>query len=293
MSDAEGSGRLDKKLKLGEVELRVADLNRSLAFYQQDLGLEVLEHQNDRVALGSGESSAQVLVRLQEHPGAVRKPRNSTGLYHYAVLLPERQHLAQVLNHMLERGTPLQGASDHLVSEALYLADPDGNGIEIYRDRPRSQWSFEGDELRMATLPLDLEDLLTEADDGGGSFEMPGRARIGHVHLHVADLERDERFYSDLVGFEVMTRYGGQASFLSEGGYHHHLGINTWAGRGAPPPPIDAVGLIRFNVQLSSDDARHALAGRLEQGGVKSDSRDGSLEVEDPSGNRCRFYVEG
>lgn len=291
MSETQGRGHLDKNLQMGAVELRVSDLSRALAFYQDDLGFEVVDQQNGGAALGSGEAPANVIVRLREHSGAGPKPRNSTGLYHYAVLLPERRHLARVLAHMLERETPLQGASDHLVSEALYLADPDGNGIEIYRDRPRSEWSFRDNELSMATLPLDLEDLLTEAGGDRGQFEIPGGSRIGHVHLHVADLEQAERFYSDLVGFEVMTRYGSQASFLSEGGYHHHLGINTWAGRGAPPPPPDAAGLIRFNVQLSSQGAVHALAERLENGGVEFDHGDGSLVVDDPSGNRSRFYV--
>lgn len=286
-----GTGKLDPGLRMDAVELRVADLERALSFYQNALGFTVVDRQGGRVSLGPSGSSRSIVVRLQEHPGAVPKPRNSTGLYHYAVLLPGRRDLAEALKHLLDRETPLQGASDHLVSEALYLADPDGNGIEIYRDRPRSEWQFDQGDLRMATLPLDVEDLLTEAGDGPAEFQMPSGTSIGHVHLHVASLEQAEAFYSDLVGFQIMTRYGRQASFLSEGGYHHHLGLNTWAGQGAPPPPPNAAGLVRFNMRLSSVEALEDLAARLEAGGVEFDSSPTSLVVSDPSENRSRFYV--
>lgn len=285
------SGNLDADLEMGPVDLRIADLERSIDFYQRAIGLVVLDKGDDWAELGPEGEAGNVVVSLHEHPGARPAPRNTSGLYHFAILVPDRQALGRALRNLLERETPLQGASDHLVSEAIYLADPDGNGIEIYRDRDREEWVFDQDELRMATLPLDVSDLLRTADGAAQPFTMPHGTQIGHVHLHVGSLPAAEHFYIELVGFELVTRYGRQAAFLSEGGYHHHLGLNTWAGEGAPPPPLDAAGLISFTVVLSSQHALEGLESRLTAASIEFSRGDDTLDVRDPFENLCRFRL--
>ena len=187
------------------------------------------------------------LVVLHGDPAAPPRPARSTGLFHMAFLLPERLDLAHALLRLAERGWPLTGASDHLVSEALYLSDPDGIGIEIYRDRPREEWSVEDGQVRMATLPLDLDD-VARAAQGPAPPRAPEGTRMGHVHLNVADLGTAEAFYAGELGFDVTARNYPGALFLAAGGYHHHIGANTWRGEGAPPPPPGAVGLRRFTI---------------------------------------------
>lgn len=292
MDNQEQHVLLDPGLRMGLVSLRVSDLTRSVRFYETELGLRTHETHDSFAALGPAGQSAEILVTLQEETGASAKPPGTTGLYHYAILLPERRDLARALRQLLDQETPLQGASDHLVSEAVYLADPDGNGIELYCDRPRSEWQFGGADLRMATLPLDVPGLLAQASHDEDTFVMPGGTRIGHVHLHVSDLDRAEAFYSTVIGFDVMMRYGSQASFLSQSGYHHHLGLNTWAGRGAPPPPPEAVGLLEFRLCLSSAAALERLARRLQEWDVPFERSPSTLATQDPSGNRLRAYLQ-
>ena len=238
--------RLPDAAHIGGAHLRVIDLDRALGFYRDTLGFAVVDQQDDTVALASSPDAAPIL-RLTEHPDAIRKPQRSTGLYHVAILLPSRAALGKMLRRLLELNYPLQGASDHLVSEALYLADPDGNGLEIYRDRPRREWRMDGDSVAMATEALDVEGVLADADTTAWTGIAPDTV-IGHVHLHVSDLARSEQFYSGLLGLDVVQRSYPGALFLSAGGYHHHLGVNTWAGR--MPPPANAVGLESFTVTI-------------------------------------------
>src|SRR5574341_1976790 len=224
--------------RLGSVHLTVSDLDRSLQFYGSALGLRTRRREEAVAELGTGTAS---LLILWERAGAKPRPRHTSGLYHFAILLPSRADLARALQRLLEARYPIDGASDHLVSEAVYLADPDGNGIEIYADRSRRALPVRDGQLRMDTLPLDLEDLMNEVQAGPpAATGLPEATRIGHIHLHVADLATAEAFYRDVLGFDLMVRYGSSASFLSAGGYHHHIGVNTWAGAGAPPPPPDA-----------------------------------------------------
>jgi catechol 2,3-dioxygenase len=176
----------------------------------------------------------------------------------------------------------LQGVADHGVSEALYLADPDGNGIEVYRDRPREQWPVVNGQLRMGADPLDVDEIL--AEDGDGRGLAPGTI-VGHVHLHVSHLDEAQRFYVDVLGFEVMQRYGPSALFVSAGGYHHHIGLNTWAGVGAPPPPSGAIGLQYFVVTLPGASARAAVEDRLRAANVPIESTPDGLLVHDPARN--------
>jgi catechol 2,3-dioxygenase len=277
---------------IGPVHLTVADLQRSLAFYADTLGLEPFENGSDSVSL-SPRGGAPV-IRLTAVPGATPKPSRSTGLYHYAILLPSRRDLGLVLRRLFETRRAVQGASDHGVSEAVYLADPDGNGMEIYRDRPRDEWPIENGELSMVTEAFDADGVLDEVSGHDYQWEgLPPETRIGHVHLHVADLAQAERFYVDMLGFDLMQRYPPgpaatgrpSAAFLSYGGYHHHVGVNTWAGVGAPPPPSGAAGLRYFTLALPSADALQRMLAHLRQAGVTTEERDGGFLVRDPSQN--------
>jgi catechol 2,3-dioxygenase len=212
---------------IGTVALTVSDVDRSRTFYERAIGLRATELDDGKLALGvAGE---RPLIELRGDSSAPRLNRRAPGLYHLAILVPTRLDLAFALARLAQERWPLDGASDHLVSEALYLSDPDGNGIEIYRDRPRRDWPRAGDELRMATLPLDLDDVLTEL---GAATELQVAAAsattIGHVHLQVADLAQAEAFYHGLLGFDVVVRGFPSALFVSAGGYHHHVGLNTW-----------------------------------------------------------------
>jgi catechol 2,3-dioxygenase len=229
------------------------------------------------------------LVQLHPAPDAPLPDPRATGLFHQAFLVPTRRDLALALVRLARAGWPLTGASDHLVSEALYLSDPEGNGIEIYRDRPREQWPREGDGVRMDTLPLDLEGVLGELDgDPGDPGPMPEGTRIGHVHLKVADVPATEAFYSGVLGFDVMAHMPS-ASFMSAGGYHHHLGANVWHSRGGQPPPPGARGLRSFEIVLPSAGDVAAAEGRLQDAGVETARSDGDVVAADPSGNRLRL----
>jgi catechol 2,3-dioxygenase len=267
----------------GAVRLRVGDLDRQHAFYERAIGLRTLGEAKGSVKLGVDGTTVVELVSI---PSASPRPPGTTGLFHLAILVPGRPALAQSLARIAGAGGRLTGASDHLVSEALYLNDPEGNGIEIYRDRPRSEWRYDGGNLQMSTLPLDLDGLVaelpgTESQDSG----MSAGTRIGHVHLNVADLEEAESFYAGLLGFEVTVRGYPGALFLSTGGYHHHLGLNTWAGAGAPAPPRDSRGLVWFELAVKDAAALDETRARLEGAGVEVDAGDDGLRTSDPSGN--------
>lgn len=268
--------------RIGTVALFVSDLSRSLAFYQEHLGFRILAQQRDEATLGV---ENEALLHLREKPGA-RAVRGVSGLYHFAILMPNRLELARILRNFAEKETPMQGFSDHKVSEALYLADPDRNGIEVYRDRPRSEWPYNDGKLMMATDPLDLEDILSELPPDDGAWNgLPAGTTIGHIHLHVSNLEREENFYRVVLGFDLVTRYPPSASFLSAGGYHHHIGINVWAGNGAPPPPPDAVGLRWYTIDLPSKEAREDVEQRVRSAGVEIEAHEEGHFLRDPAGN--------
>ena len=284
------AGPIDPATTVGAVRLRVADLDASRSFYEDVLGLETLESSSSEARLGAGGSP---LVELAAAPEAPLRPLRSTGLFHLALLVPDRPRLAIALRRLARRGWRLTGASDHLVSEALYLNDPEGNGIEIYRDRPREQWHWEDGTVEMDTLPLNLEDVLGESADDDDDAMAP-ETRMGHVHLTVADIPDADAFYSGLLGFKPTVRGYPGALFVAAGGYHHHLGLNTWAGAGAPAPPPGSRGLEHFEVILPSDDALEALGGRLERGGARPErDRDGGLALADPFANRILVRVAG
>jgi catechol 2,3-dioxygenase len=277
---------------IGAVHLTIASLDRSLRFYIDRLGFQLNARQEGVASLGAGSRDLLVL-----HESAEAKPVPRTaGLYHFAILVPSRIDLARALRHLAIMQTPMQGFSDHLVSEAIYLADPDGNGIEVYRDRPRAEWPYVDGRLQMATDPLDVEDLLREADrdaqSGAGPADaappavmLPDGTRIGHVHLHVSFLEDTEEFYTRALGLDVTARYGGSATFMSAGGYHHHVAANTWAGVGAPQPPTGAIGLRRFEILVPDNAARDSAGESLQRAGVSVSSEGEVILVKDPSGH--------
>ena len=245
---------IDPATRIGTVRLTVSDLAASRNFYERALGLRSFEGDNGTIAFGADPD--QRLIELRGDSQAPPLDRRATGLFHLAVLLPTRRDLALALARLAEVRWPLDGASDHLVSEALYLSDPDGNGIEIYRDRPREEWRRKGDQLEMATLPLDLRDVMTELAGGDGAQpHVPPETTIGHVHLQVAELADTEAFYSGVLGFDVTVRGYPGALFVSAGGYHHHLGLNTWHSAGSPPPPPGSIGLDSYEVIVPDADA--------------------------------------
>lgn len=274
------STRIDPRTHIGRLSLTVASLDVSLAFYENFIGFQLHRRENGTATLGAGGVD---LLHLVEQPGAQPSFRH-TGLFHFAILVPSRFALAHSLKHLAETRTPMQGYSDHGVSEALYLADPDQHGIEIYRDRPREEWPVRNGELQMVSDPLDIDGILGELAGQDQSWRglQPGTI-IGHMHLRVAHIPPAEQFYSSVVGFDVMQRWTGQASFLSAGGYHHHLGMNTWGGVGVPPPPPDASALRWYEIRLPDREALDAVLHRVETAGLTAEPHDGGMLVRDPS----------
>ena len=267
--------------RLGAIRLRAADVGLLRDFYERAIGLRALPSDDGISAVGAADGP---LVELVGKPDAPVRPAGTTGLFHLALLVPTRADLARALRRIFDAGWHLSGASDHLVSEALYLSDPEGNGIELYRDRPREEWPHQDDEIAMATLPLDLEGLLAEPAADEDAPSMPDGTVLGHVHLQVADLDEASAFWVGAVGFDVTASLYPGALFVSAGGYHHHVGLNTWAGVGAPPPPEGARGLDRFEIVLPGDTAVSAARERLTTVSDVRDSEDGVV-ARDPAGN--------
>ncbi len=253
---------------MGLVELSVSDLERSLAYWTDAIGLRVLDRRDGQAELGAGAP----LLRLLEEPGA-RPSDGYTGLYHLALLVPDRPSLGRFLAHAARAGIPLEGLSDHAVSEAIYLRDPDRHGIEVYADRPRERWEGRVSEL-LTTRPLDARSLLEAA--GPEPFAgLPDGTSVGHVHLRVDDVAAALRFFRDTLGLELTAQLGQAAVFFAAGGYHHHVGANTWESRGAPPAPQGTARLLRYTIVLPAAEEAARVAEQL-----------GGAEVRDPWGSR-------
>ena len=278
--------RISAGTRMGTVRLTVSELSRSRAFYEESLGLRGHLTPDGDVALGVGDE--RILIELREDRAAPPRDPRATGLFHLAVLLPSRLDLAHALRRLARSGWALDGASDHLVSEALYLSDPEGNGIEIYRDRPREDWKQSEIGPEMATLALDLRGLADELQTASGpQLQAPGQTTIGHVHLQVSELREIERFYCELLGFDVTVRGYAGALFVSAGGYHHHLGLNTWHSAGSAPPPPGSLGLRSYEILLPGEDELERVTSHLADAGIASepDHEHGGFRVRDPSGN--------
>jgi catechol 2,3-dioxygenase len=253
-------------LRIGKVTLTVRDLPHVAAFYQDVIGLTQIDADATSARLGAG---GYVFLELQEDKGARPHAAQEAGLFHTAFLLPTRQDLASWAKHVIEKKVQLQGASDHLVSEAFYLADPEGNGIEVYADKPASTWEWKNAQVAMATITLDIQDLL--ATSQAAWTGAPDDTFIGHVHLQAGELEKARSFYEGMLGYDVTTNYPG-AYFYSTGGYHHHLATNIWNSRGAGPRTDKATGLKSFEIVATTDAARQALLASIERNKLQSNS---------------------
>jgi len=275
---------LPATLRLGPVHLTVTDLDRSIPFYVSAIGMRLLTRADGVATMGAGDDS---IVVLHESPDA-RPAGRHAGLYHYALLFPTRVELAHAAGRLAVTRTPIQGASDHGTHEAIYLPDPDGNGIELAADRPRDQWP-ELTAYNIGPQPLDLDDLLAAAGDGHPNSEAAPGLAVGHLHLHVGDVEAGLRFYRDVVGFEEMVRLP-TAAFVAAGGYHHHLAFNVWRGEGVPAQPEGIVGLRHWTIVLPDGDSVDALRERAEAAGANAAERDGALVLRDPWG--IELHVE-
>jgi catechol 2,3-dioxygenase len=287
--------RLDLATTVGAVALTVPDLARSRAFYGEVLGMSELGGGAEG-SLRLGGPDGVALLELTHDPAASPRDPRQTGLFHLAVLVPSRVDLARALLGVAARRWPLSGASDHLVSEALYLSDPDGNGIEVYRDRPRSEWPRARDgSLEMGTLALDLDDLIAELGPLGEGPPEPGGlaagTRMGHVHLQVDAIADAEAFYVDVLGFDAMVRGYPGALFVAAGGYHHHIGLNTWNSRGGSVPGPGSAGLRWYQVRAGSDAGLAGVLERVAAAGLEVLDAPGGAFVRDPSGNRVLLTV--
>jgi catechol 2,3-dioxygenase len=279
-ADAALAPQLPGTLRLGPVHLTVSDLDGSIAFYERSLGLQLHDRDGEVATMGVG---GEDLVVLVEEPGAAPGGRHA-GLFHFALLFPTRQELARAVLRLAGAGTRLSGASDHGVSEAIYLRDPDDNGIELYVDRPRDAWPpprTAGERVEMYTIALHMEDLMAEAEGEEPRPQAGPGVVMGHVHLHVGDVERGLAFYRDVLGFEVMANIGS-AAFVSAGGYHHHLGFNVWLGPDVKPLPPRTAGLREWTVVLESADQVAAVRARVAEAGLEPTERDGGFLVRDP-----------
>jgi catechol 2,3-dioxygenase len=278
---------LPATLRLGPVHLTVTDLDRSTDFYERSIGLRTRGSGDGEAVLGAG---GQDLLVLVEEPGAHRPGRHA-GLYHFALLHPSRLELARAAKRLGATRTPVSGASDHTVSEAIYLPDPDGNGIELAADRPSETWGDLSDPTAIGgPEPLDMGGLLAMVDDEEPQAEASPGLRVGHLHLHVGDVEEALGFWRDGVGFQVMTRFPS-AAFVAAGGYHHHLGLNTWRGEGVPPQPDGVVGLRHWTIVLEEPADVAAVRERVEATGAETEDRPGGFLARDPWQNAVQISV--
>ncbi|MBS4177903.1 VOC family protein [Lederbergia citrea] len=266
---------------IGQVVLKVQNLESTVAFYKDLLGFQIIEQTDNKAALSADGKTA--LLILEKRDDATPRQPQTTGLYHIAFLLPNRSDLADIVNHFIQTRTQLQGASDHHVSEALYLADPEGNGIEIYIDRAPEEWKWEGDQVYMTTQALDIESLLGDASDAGWKG-MPEDTIIGHIHLQVSELQKTRQFYCEGLGFDPVLNYGSQALFISKDRYHHHIGLNTWNSAGGQAPAENSAGLKWFSIVVRDEDEKRKVVNQLEKINAWMSEENGEIITKDPSG---------
>ncbi|WP_068620272.1 VOC family protein [Paenibacillus tuaregi] len=266
--------------EIGIVQLKVSGLERSIAFYQDIVGLKILSQQGDTAQLTADGVHPLVILRQLEQADVLPR-RTGAGLYHFAILVPDRASLGLAVRNLIKHQIPV-GQGDHLVSEALYINDPDNNGIEIYADRPRETWQKDAQgHYVMTTDPVDIDGLLA-ASEGMAWEGLPAGTRIGHVHFHVSDLKKAEEFYTRVLGFDSVANYGDSALFVSAGGYHHHIGLNTWAGVGAPPVPEQAAGIDYYELVLPDEVELDRVVQRLKEAGTEVQQVEGTWFARDP-----------
>ena len=280
---------LHPAVEVGTVTLKVANLERSLKFYTQLIGLEVFKQDGHTAVLGAGN---RPILLLEEVPGATRLARNVTGLYHAAILFPTRHSLAIKIQQLARINYPL-GAGDHLVSEAFYLDDPDGNGLELYQDRPRSTWKWIGSQVQMATDPVDVDSLFAEIkpnDPALNNPAAPAGTKLGHMHLRVGNISKARAFYHDVLGFDIVAQMPS-ALFISAGGYHHHIGMNVWESNGGKPTPENSAGLREFSISLPDQAELDRLTAQIEAAAITVERSGESALVLDPFQTRIKLVL--
>lgn len=264
--------------------LKVLDLTEMRRFYTEVLGFEIIKEKEHEIILGIG---GQGILVLQYSAELQAKTGRYAGLYHFAILLPNRKELGKMLVHLHENRIPL-GSSDHQVSEALYLSDPEGNGIEIYRDREPDEWNWRGENVHMTVDPLDVEGVVQAAQTERWSG-MPEGTVLGHIHLHVSDIQAAHEFYTEVLGFDLVASLGGQALFVSDGKYHHHIGLNIWNGTGIPALPKGTAGLAHYVIRVPDESAQRLVRERLQASGAELHTQGAVVETADPSGNKIHI----
>lgn len=273
---------------IGVVTLRVANLDRSRRFYEGIMAFQALGEAPGRVVLGG--QDRQPLLELIEVPGAAPQPHRATGLYHVAILFPTRPDLGRELLRLAEAGLQI-GQGDHLVSEALYISDPDGNGLEVYQDRPSSMWHWTNGTVQMATDPVDIRSLI---DDGTHKAEawdvIPAGTRVGHIHLQVGNIAEAKQFYHAILGFDVTAQLPG-ALFVSAGGYHHHIGLNTWQSLGGKPTPTNHAGLQSYVIAIPTREGLQEVKDRLVAHNIPVEEQEDGMSVNDPWSNQIVLKV--
>ncbi|MBI4429960.1 MAG: VOC family protein [Ignavibacteriales bacterium] len=280
---------LPETTKISFVHLSVSNLSTALKFYQEGLGFERISESEGIVGLGKSRDGKPFLL-LSEDKTALPAVRSTPGLFHVAYVYPNRKELATALKRLYEHRRPFQGFADHGVSEALYLADPEGNGIELYADRPRTEWKYQDGQLQMTTESLDIENLLSElSKDSETEARIHALTKIGHIHLQVSDLSKAERFYHTLIGFDITQRNYPGALFVSAGGYHHHLGFNIWNSRGSTRPKEKALGLVRYGIEVGDAKALSNVGQSLREAGAKVETLKHSVVSVDFDGIEVEF----
>jgi catechol 2,3-dioxygenase len=282
-------GSIHPDTHIGLVTLRVSHLERALKFYEEILGFQHIDRSTQTAVLSAQDNIP--LLELYELTDAPPQPMWSTGLYHVAILLPSRADLGQILLRLINAGIEV-GQGDHLVSEALYISDPDGNGLELYRDRPRSTWKCVNGQIQMGTGPVDLQGVVDEAQRVGQFWDViAAGTTVGHIHLRVGDIPRARHFYHTILGFDIMAEMP-TALFISAGGYHHHIGMNTWQSRGAGAAPEDTAGLQSFVIALPNHEALAEVQARLATHNIALEEQtDNFIIVADPWHNQIKLLV--
>jgi catechol 2,3-dioxygenase len=259
--------KIPDNTKIQSVDLKVQDLKNSLNFYADLLGFRVIEEKNN-IALLSATGGHPYLISLKEDKSAALRPRGTTGLFHTALRFPDRKELARVFLRLFENKVKFTGFSDHLVSEAIYLNDPDGNSVELYADKPKELWQYKMGQIEMDTLPLDLSVITNELDDRNLWNGIHPDTDIGHIHLNVSDLHKAQEVYSMLLGFNITNSSYRGALFFSAGGYHHHIGVNTWSSAGGKPAPKNSAGLEGFTISIPDEKYMKVIHDRAEEAGI-------------------------
>ncbi|MDR7870732.1 MAG: VOC family protein [Tissierellaceae bacterium] len=275
-------------LFVNEIVLKVTDIDRSIDFYTKIMGFSILK-KNGKDATLTADGFNPILTLIEPEDVIPKVPKR-TGLYHFAVLLPSRYDLGLFLKNIRDEWYPIIGGADHGVSEAIYLEDPDDNGIEVYRDVAESEWDRSGDRINMVTEPLNYDELIAESGEDKWD-KTPLDTIIGHIHLHVGDLDKARRFYCDGLGFDLTMEAGSSAIFLSTGGYHHHIGLNVWNGRNADPLPDNSVGMKYYTLQFPDKRSREEIINNLENLGYEVIKDDKDTFTKDPSSNLIKLKV--